>query len=128
MSTSSSNSYETVYVIRSGISEGDATAIHQRVDSVIAKFQGKLKVRDDWGILDLAYQIHKQSSGRFCVINYSGEVGVVEEIERHFKISGDVIRFLTVSVGDDYDYTKFKRQVRLAEEEVNRSREQKRRN
>lgn len=126
MSYPSTHCYETLYILRGGISEGDASTIHQKVDSVIAKFHGKPAQRDDWGIKELAYTIAKQKSGRMSVIQYTGNPGVVEEIERHFRISTDVIRFLTVSVSEDYDYAKVKRQIHLAEEEASKIREQKR--
>jgi small subunit ribosomal protein S6 len=123
MSSPSSHTYETIYVLKSGLSETDANTIHQKVDNVITKFQGSLKHRDDWGLKELAYPIENETTGRYVVVNYTGTSGVVEEIERHFKISGDVVRFLTVAVESDYDYTKSKKQIHLSEEEVKRNRE-----
>ena len=119
--------YETTYILRSGLSETDASSIHQKVDSVISKFQGKVAHRDDCGLRDLAYSIKNQSTGRVCVLQYNGKPGVVEEIERHFKISGDVIRYITVLVDGDYDYAKLKKQIHLGEEEVKQNRDVKKR-
>ena len=117
------HSYETIYVLKSGISEANSQVIHQKVDNVIAKFSGKLKERDDWGLRELAYPINNETAGRYCVANYDGKSGVVEEIERHFKILDDVVRFLTVRVDEDYDYSKMKKQIGLAEEEARKNRE-----
>jgi ribosomal protein S6 len=63
--------------------------------------------------------------GRYNVAVYKANSGVVEEIERHFKISNDVIRFLTVAVEADYDYNKSKKAIALAEEEMKKIREAK---
>jgi small subunit ribosomal protein S6 len=115
--------YETVYILKSATSESDATAIHGKIDSVIQKFKGTVKERDDWGMRDLAYPINKEKSGKYSVVVYTGNSGVVEEIERHFKISPDVIRFLTVRMEGDYDYSKARKAVQLHEEEFKRSRE-----
>lgn len=123
MSSPSSHVYETLYILRPGISEADATTIHQKVDSVIAKFQGSLRHRDDWGMREFAYPIEDDTNGHYCIAVYSGQGGVVEEIERHFKISGDVVRFLTIAVPADYDYNKSKKQIQASEEEVKRNRE-----
>ncbi len=123
MSQPSSHVYETLYILKPGMTDSDAAAIHQKIDSVITKFQGQLRHRDDWGVRELAYPIEKDSNGRYCVAVYSGTGGVVEEIERHFKISDDVMRFLTTSVEQDYDYTKSKKQITASEEEVKRNRE-----
>lgn len=123
MSLPSSHSYETVYILKPSISDTDLGAINQKIDNVISKFEGKLAGRDDWGNQELAYEIDKNTNGRYNVIHYSGNRGVVEEIERHFKISEDVIRYITVSVPKEYDYQKMKKQILAAEEEVKRNRE-----
>ena len=123
MSSPSSYSYETVFVTKSGISEADASTIHQKIDSVIGKFQGKLTQRDDWGIRELAYPVSKETHGKYSVVIYTGKAGVVEEMERHFKISDLVIRFLTVMVQPSYYYAKVKKLIHLSEEEVKKNRE-----
>ncbi len=123
MSSTSSHSYETVYILRPGVSDTDAGAIHQKVDNVIEKFQGKVKQRDDLGIQPLAYEVDDEHSGRINIVVYQGGAGVVEEIERHFKISDNVIRYLTVAVEEEYDYTKVKKQIHTAEEEMKKARE-----
>lgn len=123
MSYPTSNTYETVYILKSGLSDSDAQAIHQKVDAVIHKFAGSLKSRDDWGLTQLAYPINDDSMGRYTIINYVGRSGVVEEIERHFKIIENVIRFLTVQVPKTYSYEKIKTQIGLAEEEMRKNKE-----
>jgi len=125
MSYSTSNTYETVYILKSGLPEAEANAIHQKVDNVIEKFSGKVVNRDNWGLTQLAYPINDETMGSYSVVVYKGKSGVVEEIERHFKILGDVIRFITVQVEADYDYTKIKKQITLAEEEMKKNREAK---
>ncbi len=119
----SKNKYETVYILKSGISESDSQVIHQKIDNVIEKFSGKLHLRDDWGLRELAYDINDERSGRYCLAVYDGKPGVVEEIERHFKILDDVVRFLTVRVEPDYDYLNIKKQISAAEEEARKNRE-----
>ncbi|MFM8314364.1 MAG: 30S ribosomal protein S6 [Deltaproteobacteria bacterium] len=123
MSYPSSYTYETVYILRPGLSDSEAQNIHQKIDNVISKFQGVLKHREDAGIKELAYEIKKERSGKYSTIVYTGKGGVVEEIERHFRISDDVIRFLTVAQSADYDFNKVKQQILAAEEELRKNRE-----
>ena len=112
-----------MYILRPGLSDSEAQNIHQKIDNVISKFQGVLKHREDAGIKELAYEIKKERSGRYSTIVYTGKGGVVEEIERHFRISDDVIRFLTVAQSADYDFNKVKQQILAAEEELRKNRE-----
>ena len=123
MSVPTTNQYETVFILRGGISESDFNTIGEKIDSVIKKFHGKVVEKDDWGVGELAYLINKEKNGRFVVMNYQGDSGVVEEIERHFRISNNVLRYLTVQTAKDYDYAKVKRQMHAAEEELQRNRE-----
>lgn len=123
MSTPSSHHYETLYLLKPGTSDSEVAAIHQKVDNVIEKFQGKLALRDDWGLQQMAYGIDDEGTARYVVAIYNGNAGVVEEIERHFKILDNVMRFMTVQVPKDYDYNKVKRQAHNSEEEVKKSRE-----
>lgn len=124
MPTDAQRAYETVYILDPGISEGDATTIHEKIDSVIAKFQGKLNVRDDWGTRQMAYPINDRSTGKYCIINYTGIPGVVAEIERHFKILPNIVRYSTVLVDREYDYSKVRKQIKTGEEEYKKNREQ----
>lgn len=123
MSTASVRQYETVYILQPSISENVESTIHQKIDSVISKFKGKLSLRDEWGLKEMAYSINDYKNGKYVIINYSGTPGVVAEIERHFKILDDVIRFSTVRLEDDYEYNKVKKQIGHAEEESKRIRE-----
>jgi small subunit ribosomal protein S6 len=123
MSYPSTYTYETIYILRPGIADAEAQNIHQKIDAVISKFQGTLKHREDSGIKEMAYEIQNERSGRYSTIVYTGKGGVVEEIERHFKISDDVIRFLTVAQNSDYDFAKVKQQILAAEEEQKKNRE-----
>jgi small subunit ribosomal protein S6 len=123
MSLATTKSYETVYILKPSISDDDAKTIHDKVDNVIAKFKGQVKVREDWGLKELSYLIDDQSNGRYVIVQYTGDGGVVEEIERHFKIIGDVMRFLTVKTPEGYDYNKVKAQMKLAEEEAKKAKE-----
>ena len=118
MSLTTTKSYETVYILKPSLSDDDAKVIHEKVDNVIAKFKGTVKAREDWGLNQLAYLVNDQTNGRYVVVNYNGEPGVVEEIERHFKIISDVMRFLTTVTPVGYDLEKLKKQIKVAEEEA----------
>jgi len=117
MSRFSSYTYETAYIIRSGVSESDSNAIFSKIESVIGRFSGKVITKDDWGLKELAYPIDKQTMGHYRIVVYTGQSGVVDEIERHFRISPDVIRFITIQVPSDYDYAKTKKNFVPVDEE-----------
>jgi len=115
--------YETLYILKPGLSGGDGETIHTKIDDVISKFNGKVINRDDWGMKELAYAIDNQRMGQYVILHYTGDAGVVEEIERHFKISPLVLRYLTTISEANYDYAAIKRQIHTADEENKKARE-----
>ena len=128
MASADLHSYETLYILKPALSDSDASVIHNKIDSVIGKFQGKVDNRDDWGVRELAYEVEGSKSGRYTILHYTGNSGVVEEIERHFKISDDVIRYMTIRLEGGYDYSKVRKQMKTAEEEQKKAREARRKN
>lgn len=123
MATQAVSAYETIYILKPSLSEADTATIHQKVDAVVGKFQGQVTLRDDWGLKEMAYAIDDEGTGRYALVQYTGAPGVVEEIERHFKISPDVMRFMTIRTEKTYDYAKITAQILHAEEEVKKAKE-----
>lgn len=118
-----SQTYETIYVLAPTATEDDAQTIAQKIDNVVEKFKGEIKVREDWGNKELSYPIQDFKNGRYVVLNYTGNPGVVEEIERHFRIMAQVIRYMTVALEPEYSYIEIKKQIQTAEEEWKKARE-----
>lgn len=118
--------YETFCIFDPGASEDLIKVTTNKIEDVISKFGGKIIKHDSWGTVELAYPIRKHKNGKVFVIIYTGRPGVVEEIERHFKISDSIMRYITVIVTPDYNYEKVKKQMKKMEDEWNsRSYEQK---
>jgi small subunit ribosomal protein S6 len=88
--------YETVYILRADLTDETEKKINDKVTEVLARFQGKLEELRDLGKRPLAYRIAKHTKGHYFQLNYQGGGQVVEELERHLRLSEDVVRFLTV--------------------------------
>jgi small subunit ribosomal protein S6 len=99
--------YEVLFIVRPDI--GDA-GVKEQVDRAqhILEEQGATSVRiHDWGQRDLAYPIETHRRGRYVLIEYEGAVQAVAELERNFKLSDQILRYISVrqsngaaSVGD----------------------------
>ncbi len=95
--------YETLFIVTPELAE-------EEVGGVIDKFAGILTDRgsimgkiDNWGRRRLAYDVKKFSKGYYVLFDYGAEPAAVDEMERNFKIDEQVIRFLTVKLGDHFD-------------------------
>ena len=88
--------YETVYILRGDLSDEGIKKANDRVQELIGRFQGQMEPLKDLGKRQLAYRIAKQFRGHYFQLNYRGSGQVVEELERHLRLSEEAIRFLTV--------------------------------
>lgn len=90
--------YETAIVFDPEVPEDRRKEFLAKLAGVIASFQGQVVKQDDWGVRKLAYPIRKKSNGYYSFLVYSGDRGVVEELERNIKIFDGILRYLTSGV------------------------------
>lgn len=90
--------YETAILFDPELPEERRTEFLAKLGGVISRFQGEILKQDDWGIRKLAYPIQKKSNAFYTFLVFSGERGVVEELERNIKIFDGILRHLTSRV------------------------------
>lgn len=90
------NHYETVYILRSDLTEEATKKVNDKVAEVVQRFKGNLESTKDLGKRQMAYRIAKHLRGHYIQLNYLGTGLVLDELERHLRLSEDVIRFLSV--------------------------------
>ena len=88
--------YELLYIIRPDLDEEATTALVDRLSGLVVSNGGENLTVEKWGKRRLAYEIQDYKEGQYILMNFEGEGGTSQEIERIMKISDDVIRFLTV--------------------------------
>ena len=112
--------YETIYIIRTNVSEDGITAIIDRTTGVIEQFGGKIVQLDRWGLKKLAYLIQKEKQGYYVYCEYAGTPEAVNEIERLFRIDENVLKYMTIKTQDEFtdDFKGSARPVDAAEEDV----------
>jgi small subunit ribosomal protein S6 len=92
------NNYECIYVIRHTVDEEGIKALVERFNGLIAQEGGEVTNVDEWGKRRLAYPIDDDNEGYYVLINYTAAPQVPQEIERVFRITDDIIRFITIKL------------------------------
>lgn len=100
--------YETGFVLSPALSEEETTQYIQQMASIIAQKKGRMVKQDVWGKRRLAYPIKKFGEGVYVFLTYEGPGDISTEMERRFKQTDTVIRFLTVKK-DTRDQARRKR-------------------
>ena len=87
--------YETAILFDPELPEDPRKEFLEKLSGVISAYKGEVLKTDDWGNRKLAYPIGKRSNAFYTFLVYTGNRGVVEEVERNIKIFDGVLRFLT---------------------------------
>lgn len=93
--------YETTYLLKPELPDDALKAIQDKITGIITNNGGSVLLMDDWGKRKLAYPIQKNSRGHYFNLSFVSLPGLITELERHLRIDDNLLRFLTVKVGDD---------------------------
>jgi small subunit ribosomal protein S6 len=107
--------YETIAIVDPDVSPEARVPLFERCEEIISQQNGMLVMLDEWGTRKLAYEIRKKLRGYYVRYDYCGNGGLVQEMERFFRIDERVLKFLTVLIDDDVDPEKVKEELAQAE-------------
>ena len=103
--------YETGFVLSPALSEEETTQLVQQMAEIVAQKKGHMVRQDVWGKRRLAFPIKRFQEGLYVFFTYDGPGDISTELERRFKQTDAVIRFLTV-VKDPRDLVRRKKKRR----------------
>ncbi len=89
--------YETMLVTSAALDEEASAALVGKFKTLI-EANGTIDSVDEWGKRRLAYPINDEVEGVYTVIQFTSEPSFPAELERIYKITDGVLRFLTTAV------------------------------
>ena len=89
------NRYETVFIINPNVEETGVKALIKKFSDVINN-AGKVENVEEMGKRKLAYEIKKNKEGYYVVINFEAQPELIKELERIYRITDEVIKFIVV--------------------------------
>ena len=92
--------YESVFIARQEISAQQVEALADAYESVIKDNGGSVEKRENWGLRSLAYKIKKNRKGHYVLFNIDAPADALHEMERQMRLNEDVLRYLTLRVGE----------------------------
>jgi small subunit ribosomal protein S6 len=88
--------YETGFLISPNLTEEETDSLILQMAEVVSRKKGKMLKEDRWGKRRLAYPIDRFEEAFYVFFHYEGEHDVSSELERRFKQTDTVLRYLTV--------------------------------
>lgn len=89
------NRYETVFIINPQVEDTGVKALIEKFSNLINN-DGKVNEVKELGMKKLAYPIKKHNEGNYVVINFEANPELIKELERIYRITDEVIKFIVV--------------------------------
>ena len=87
--------FETIIVISTKLEEEAVAAPQKRFTDLISE-NGRVVSVDEWGRRRLAYEIKKEYSGYFVLVNFESPPEFITELERIYRITDGLLRTIVV--------------------------------
>ena len=93
------NKYESVVIIGQDVTEEGIKSLITRFTDLI-NTDGKVDNVQEVGRKKLAYEVKKNTEGYYVVFNFEAKPELIAELERNYRITDEVIKFITVKLED----------------------------
>ena len=90
--------YECVFIVRQDMPAQDVHKFSEQYQNTIEQMKGQVIKKEYWGLRSLAYEINKNKKGHYIFFGLNVTPEIINKIENHFKVSEDVLKFLTIRV------------------------------
>lgn len=97
------NEYEITYIRRINLDREAINRVEGRVSRALERHGGEILRTLDLGEKPLAYKVDKEVKGQYFQLNLLGNGNLIDELEKVFRISSEILRFLTIRVTRNVD-------------------------
>ena len=96
--------YESAFVLRQDATEEAIKKTTDLVNETIKSFDGEVIISDNWGVKQFAQPTESgQTRGNYFYVMYKANNTCNTELERRFRISEDLLKFIFINLGADKD-------------------------
>ncbi len=88
--------YESIFILRPELDDEAVAKVCDRLTALVADHEGSVIALEKMGKRRLSYEVKGQLDGYYVILNYDGKPGTTTELERNFKISDEVLRYIIV--------------------------------
>ena len=91
--------YESVVIINPNVDEEKLKELVKKFETLI-NTDGKVEKVDELGKKELAYPIDKNKEAFYVVYYFEANPDLIDELERNYRITDEVIKFMTIRTND----------------------------
>ncbi len=93
------NKYESIIIVNPNVDEAGLKALEDKFTGLINE-HGKVESVENMGKKKLAYEIKKFTEATYMLFNFEAEPASIAELERVYRITDDIIKFIVVRKED----------------------------
>jgi small subunit ribosomal protein S6 len=93
--------YEVVFIAAPTLAPDALNSFIAQMHTVVEGKNGKVVKFENWGKKSLAYKIKRFREAYYVVLSLEADGAVIAELERRFRVTDFVIRFLSVRIDED---------------------------
>lgn len=106
--------YEMTIVSRGDLQEPDSAKLLAKYENLMTSDGGEILKKDSWGNKKIAFPINKQHRGLYTNYDFIGTPQNLSEMERLMRIDENVLRYMSVFLGEGVDPAERKEQIAQA--------------
>ena len=92
------NLYEHTIVARQDTGTAQIKQLTEKYSKIVEKNDGEIVQTEEWGLLNLAYDIKKNKKGTYIHFKIKGKGKFIDELEKNESIDKNLLRYMTVRV------------------------------
>jgi small subunit ribosomal protein S6 len=93
--------YETIFIINPDSDNAVFEPTINAVRNLIESNGYELRIVDPWGRRRLAYEVKGHKEGYYVLIVFESEPNFVEQLQRHYRITEPIIKYMVVEFKGD---------------------------
>ncbi len=93
------NKYESIIIVNPNVDEAGLKALEEKFTGLINE-NGKVESVENMGKRKLAYEIKKFSEATYLLFNFEAKPASIAELERVYRITDDIIKYIVVRKED----------------------------
>jgi small subunit ribosomal protein S6 len=92
------NLYEHTIVARQDTSPSQIKLLTEKYSKIVEKNEGEIVQTENWGLMNLSYQIKKNKKGSYIHFKIKGSGKLIEELEKNEILDKNLLRYMTIKV------------------------------
>ena len=93
------NKYESIIIINPNCTDEALKALEDKFTGLINE-NGKVESYENMGKKKIEYEVKKNKEGFYVLINFEAKPDSITELERNYRITDEVIKFIVVRKED----------------------------